>query len=275
MDAAAHTRLKLTADLRRAAFRGEFSLDYQPTVELATGKPTGLEALIRWKHPELGLIAPADFVPLAEETGLVVPIGRWALSEACKQAADWRARFPSEPPLTMSVNLSARQLQHQGLLNDVEDALSATGFPASLLTLELTESVLMQGGDDAVDVLHALRKLGVHLALDDFGTGYSSLSYLRNLPVDIVKIDRSFVEGADTGMGDGLSVLRGIIQLGQALGLVLVAEGIERAMQAEALRDLGCAFGQGFYFWRPLDPVAVEGLLASLAAASAGIRRAS
>ena len=275
MDDAAHTRLKLTADLRRAAFRGEFSLEYQPTVELATGRPTGLEALIRWQHPELGLIAPLDFVPLAEETGLVVPIGRWALAEACTQAARWRADFPSDPPLGMSVNLSARQLQHPGLVDDLAAALATSGFPAELLTLELTESVLMQGGDSAIDALHALKALGVRLALDDFGTGYSSLSYLRNLPVDTVKIDRSFIEGIDAGVGDGLSVLRGIIQLGHALGLALVAEGIERGSQADALRELGCQLGQGYLFWRPLKPDAVEVLLRAIAGPAAPIRRAS
>ena len=273
MDEAAHTRLKLTADLRRAAFRGEFVLEYQPAVDLVTGRPVGLEALIRWNHPELGLIAPLDFVPLAEETGLVVPIGRWALAEACTQAALWHARFPHDPALTMSVNLSARQLQHAGLVDDVETALNGADFPARLLTLELTESVLMQGGDGAIDALHALKALGIRLALDDFGTGYSSLSYLRNLPVDTVKIDRSFIEGTDGGVEDGLPVLRGIIQLGHALGLELVAEGIERAAQADALRGLGCAFGQGFYFWQPLEPAAVEELLAETAVSA--IRRAS
>jgi diguanylate cyclase (GGDEF)-like protein/PAS domain S-box-containing protein len=273
MDEAAHTRLKLTADLRRAAFRGEFTLEYQPAVDLVTGRPAGLEALIRWQHPELGLIAPLDFVPLAEETGLVVPIGRWALAEACAQAAHWQEQFPQDPPLTMSVNVSARQLQHAGLVDDVETALERSGFPAGLLTLELTESVLMQGGDAAIDALHTLKALGIRLALDDFGTGYSSLSYLRNLPVDTVKIDRSFIGGTDSGVEHGLPVLRGIIQLGQALGLVLVAEGIERAAQAEALRELGCRFGQGFHFWRPLEPAAVEELLAETTASL--IRRAS
>ena len=263
MDDATHTRLKLTGDLRRASFRGEFALDYQPTVDLVTGEPVGLEALIRWNHPELGLIAPLDFVPLAEETGLVVPIGRWALAEACNQAAQWQERHPRDVPLRMSVNLSARQLQYPGLAGDVRNALEGSGFPASLLTLELTESVLMQGGETAVRTLNELRSLGVELALDDFGTGYSSLSYLRELPVDVVKIDRSFIEATDTGAG-GLSVLRAIIQLGQALGLVLVAEGIERADQAEAVRDFGCQLGQGFFFWRPLAPAAVEELLESL-----------
>jgi diguanylate cyclase (GGDEF)-like protein/PAS domain S-box-containing protein len=266
MDDAAHTRLKLTADLRRAAFRGEFRLEYQPAVDLQGGRLVGLEALIRWQHPELGTIQPHDFIPLAEETGLVVPIGRWALIEACTHAAGWRARLSGDTPLTVSVNLSARQLQHGRLVEDVEDALRSSGFPARLLTLELTESVLMQGGDTAVGTLHDLKRLGVRLALDDFGTGYSSLSHLRTLPVDIVKIDRSFVEGAAANPGSGLSVLRGIVQLGAALGLVVVAEGIETAAQAQILRDLGCPYGQGFHFWRPLAPAAVEELLASVAA---------
>jgi len=273
MDDAAHTRLQLTADLRRAAFHGEFSLDYQPTVDLATGRPAGLEALIRWNHPDIGLIEPLDFIPLAEETGLVMAIGRWALAEACSQAAQWHSRFPSEPLLTMSVNVSARQLQHTGLVDDVAAALEVSGFPAALLTLELTESVFVQGGKSVIEVLHALRKLGVRLALDDFGTGYSSLSYLSTLPVDVVKIDRSFIEGTDSGV-DGVSVLRGIVQLGDALGLVLVAEGIESAGQAEVVRELGCPFGQGFHFWPPLAPSAVEELLAS-ATETPATRRAS
>ncbi len=262
MDDAAHTRLQLTADLRRASFRGEFVLEYQPTVDLLTGRPTGLEALIRWRHPQRGVVMPLDFIPLAEETGLVVPIGRWALAKACAQAAHWLRRFAGSQPLTMSVNLSARQLHHEGLVEDVAAALRGSGFPARLLTLELTESMLVRGGDSVVATLQELKALGVRLALDDFGTGYSSLSYLRNLPVDTLKIDRSFVEGADAG-ADGESVLRGIVQLGQALGLVLVAEGIERASQAEALRALGCPFGQGFHFWQPLPEAAVSEILAA------------
>jgi EAL domain-containing protein (putative c-di-GMP-specific phosphodiesterase class I) len=157
----------------------------------------------------------------------------------------------------MSVNLSARQLHYDGLVEDVAAALRGSGFPASLLTLELTESMLVRGGDDVITTLHGLKELGVRLALDDFGTGYSSLSYLRNLPVDTLKIDRSFVEGADAGP-EGESVLRGIVQLGQALGLVLVAEGIERSSQADALRSLGCPFGQGFHFWKPLPAHEIE-----------------
>jgi EAL domain-containing protein (putative c-di-GMP-specific phosphodiesterase class I) len=261
MDEAAHTRLQLTADLRRAAFRGEFVLEYQPTVDLVTGRPTGMEALIRWRHPERGVVTPLEFVPLAEETGLVVPIGRWALAEACAQGAEWLRAFAGEPPLAMSVNLSVRQLHHEGLVDDVAAALRGSGFPAHLLTLELTESMLVQGGDNVISALHDLKALGVRLALDDFGTGYSSLSYLRNLPVDTLKIDRSFIEAADLGT-EGESVLRGIVQLGHALGLVLVAEGIERQSQAEALRLLGCPYGQGFYFWRPMSADGVGEVLA-------------
>jgi diguanylate cyclase (GGDEF)-like protein/PAS domain S-box-containing protein len=270
MDAAAHTRLQLTADLRRASFRGEFVLEYQPTVDLATGRPVGLEALIRWRHPQRGAVMPLDFVPLAEETGLIVPIGRWALAEACAQGAFWLRAFPSAPPLTMSVNLSVRQLHHGGLVEDVAAALRSSDYPAHLLTLELTESILVQGGDGVIGTLHALKALGVRLALDDFGTGYSSLSYLRNMPVDTLKVDRSFVEGADAGP-EGESVLRGIVQLGQALGLVLVAEGIERASQAEALRALGCPLGQGFHFWKPLPANEIDKILG----AQLGLQQAS
>jgi diguanylate cyclase (GGDEF)-like protein/PAS domain S-box-containing protein len=274
MDAAAHTRLELTADMRRAALRGEFLLEYQPTVELTTGRPTGFEALIRWRHPQRGIVPPLEFIPLAEETGLVVPIGRWALVEACAQAEEWRQRLDSGSPVAMSVNLSARQLQRAGLVEDVACALDGAGFPASSLTLELTESVLVQGGDEALETLHDLKRLGVKLALDDFGTGYSSLSYLRDLPVDIVKIDRSFVDGVDREE-DAVAMLRGIVQLATGLGLTIVAEGIERFSQADALRELGCVFGQGFYFWRPLDASAAEALLGGGNGKAAPVRRAS
>jgi diguanylate cyclase (GGDEF)-like protein/PAS domain S-box-containing protein len=270
MDDAAHTRLQLTADLRRASFRGEFMLEYQPTVDLLTGRPTGLEALIRWRHPQRGSVMPLEFVPLAEETGLIVPIGRWALAEACAQGAHWLRTVPASPSLTMSVNLSVRQLHHEGLVEDVAAALRGSGFPARLLTLELTESMLVRGGDGVIGALHGLKELGVRLALDDFGTGYSSLSYLRNLPVDTLKIDRSFVEGADAGP-EGESVLRGIVQLGQALGLVLVAEGIERSSQADALRSLGCPFGQGFHFWKPLPANEIDLILGT----ALGLQQAS
>jgi diguanylate cyclase (GGDEF)-like protein/PAS domain S-box-containing protein len=273
MDDATHSRLQLTSDLRRATFHGEFSLAYQPEVDLRTGRPVGVEALLRWLHPELGIVAPLEFVGLAEDTGLVVPIGRWVLAEACSRAAELQARRSDAAPLGMSVNLSARQLQDPGLVDDIADALRRSGLPPALLTLELTESVLVRGGDTVLDALRALRGLGVRLALDDFGTGYSSLSYLRDLPVDLLKIDRSFVVAADAD-GESRSVLHGIVQIGHALGLEVVAEGIERASQAAAALELGCTVGQGFHFWRPLEAHELPGLPAAVRAHQT-LRRAS
>ena len=273
MDDATHSRLQLTSDLRRATFHGEFSLAYQPEVDLRTGRPVGVETLLRWLHPELGVVAPLEFVSLAEDTGLIVPIGRWVLAEACSRAAELRTRRGDTVPLGMSVNLSARQLQDAALVKDVGDALRRSGLPPNLLTLELTESVLVRGGDSVLGALRALRELGVRLALDDFGTGYSSLSYLRDLPVDVLKIDRSFVVAADAD-NESRSVLHGIVQIGHALGLEVVAEGIERASQAAAVLELGCTIGQGFHFWRPLEAHELVGLPAAMSAPPA-LRRAS
>jgi len=273
MDDATHSRLQLTSDLRRATFHGEFALVYQPEVDLSTGRPVGLEALLRWLHPELGVVAPLEFVGLAEDTGLVVPIGRWVLTEACTRAAELHSRRADALPLTMSVNLSARQLQDPGLIEDVAEALQASGLAPERLTLELTESVLVRGGEAVLDGLRALKDLGVRLALDDFGIGYSSLSYLRDLPVDVLKIDRSFVTAADAD-AESRSILRGIVQIGQALGLEVVAEGIERTAQVVALLELGCSVGQGYYFWRPLQAYELPGLPAA-ATAPQPLRRAS
>jgi len=273
MDDATHSRLQLTSDLRRATFHGEFALVYQPEVDLSTGRPVGLEALLRWLHPELGVVAPLEFVGLAEDTGLVVPIGRWVLTEACTRAAELHSRRADALPLTMSVNLSARQLQDPGLIEDVAEALQASGLAPERLTLELTESVLVRGGEAVLDGLRALKDLGVRLALDDFGIGYSSLSYLRDLPVDVLKIDRSFVTAADAD-AESRSILRGIVQIGQALGLEVVAEGIERTAQVVALLELGCSVGQGYHFWRPLQAYELPGLPAA-ATAPQPLRRAS
>jgi diguanylate cyclase (GGDEF)-like protein/PAS domain S-box-containing protein len=263
MDEAVLGRLQLIADLRRARVSEEFLLHYQPTVDLRTNAIVGLEALVRWRHPEHGVLLPGAFVPAAEETGLIVEIGRWVLAEACRYAAGWRRRLP-EDPLKLSVNVSARQLQHPGFVDDVRDALAGSGLPGGALTLEITESVVAEARDDTAALLVALKELGVGLALDDFGTGYSSLSLLQHLAVDTLKVDRSFMAAVEATDGRP-ALVRAIVELGRALGLTVVAEGIETAGQAAALRSLGCRFAQGFYFAPPLGEPELEELLVASA----------
>jgi len=243
-------RLELRADLQRALMAGEFELYYQPVVRLSDRSVVGVEALLRWRHPERGLINPEDFIPFAEETGLIVPIGRWALREACRQAVELQRAVAGDPPLTMSVNLSVKQLQHSDVVADVDDALSESGLEPQLLTLEITESVMMSDFDLAIARLEELRARGVRLAMDDFGTGYSSLSYLSRLPVDLLKMDRSFLSAGATPETSGLTTA--VIAIGETLNLDVVAEGIEQEGQWRTLRDLGCDRGQGFLFARPM-----------------------
>ena len=248
-------RLELRSDLERAIGAGELELHYQPVVRLGDASIAGFEALLRWRHPERGIVSPVEFIPIAEETGLIVPIGRWVLHEATRHAR--RLEAASAEPLRINVNLSAKQLQYAGIVDDVRAALDASGLDPARLVLELTESVLLEDGDVAVERLNELKALGVGLALDDFGTGFSSLSYLSRLPVDILKLDRSFLR-------DGAPALTaGIVGLGAALQLAVVAEGIETEDQWYALQALGCDYGQGYYFARPLD---AEASLAHLAA---------
>ncbi|MEY2476406.1 MAG: hypothetical protein QOG87_1721 [Actinomycetota bacterium] len=251
MHQAAVERMELEADLQRAVKRGEFVVYYQPTVELSTGKVTGMEALVRWEHPAKGLLPPADFIALAEETGLILPIGRWVLAEACRQAVRWSDDHPTRVPLMMSVNLSARQLQLDTVIDDVAAALDDTGLAPERLTLELTETVLMQNGDDVITRLSRLKELGVYLAIDDFGTGYSSLSYLHKFPIDVLKIDKSFTGNLRRGTGEGV-LTHAIIRLARTLHLRTVAEGIERPDQVGKLQAMGCHSGQGYYFAHPL-----------------------
>jgi diguanylate cyclase (GGDEF)-like protein/PAS domain S-box-containing protein len=244
-------RLELRADLQRAMTTGQLELHYQPVVRLHDGSVSGVEALLRWRHPERGLVAPDQFIPLAEEMGLIVPIGRWVLREGCRQASLMRRKLTDHPPLTMSVNLSVKQLQHSDIVSDVRDALEQSGLEPGALTLEITESVMIADTDLAVERLNELKALGVRLAMDDFGTGYSSLSYLSRLPVDILKMDRSFLRpGASVAESE---LATAVVGLGKTLNLEVVAEGIELAEQWHSLRELECELGQGFYFARPMD----------------------
>jgi EAL domain-containing protein (putative c-di-GMP-specific phosphodiesterase class I) len=260
MDEEVLGRLELIADLRRARPGEQFVLHYQPSLDLATGEVVGVEALVRWNHPTRGLLQPEAFIWAAEETGLIVGLGRWVLAEACRAAARWRSQVHGASELGLSVNVSARQLQQPGLVDDVRRALAGSGLDPAVLTLEITESVLAERGDDAAAVLDAVKALGVRLALDDFGTGYSSLSRLQYLPVDELKIDRSFVQSIDSG-ADRAALVRAIVELGRALELTTVAEGIEHAGQVAALQRVGCRLGQGFHFARPLAAAELEELL--------------
>jgi EAL domain-containing protein (putative c-di-GMP-specific phosphodiesterase class I) len=239
-------RLQLEADLQSALPDGQLDVVYQPIVRLDTGVATGLEALLRWDRPGAGPVSPLTFVPLAEDNGLIVDIGRWVLERTCGQLASWRH---ATPDLTANVNVSARQLSDPAFVGSVEAALRRAGLPGRCLTLEITESILLQDRAQILERLHLLRELGVLVALDDFGTGYSCLSYLRSLPVDVLKIDRSFVSGMTAG---DAPLVRTVVELGHALGLSTTAEGIETAVQRDHLQSLGCQSGQGYFFARPL-----------------------
>jgi diguanylate cyclase (GGDEF)-like protein len=256
---AATQQTALREDLRMAVRRDELRVHYQPIVDLADGTVLGVEALLRWLRPDGSLLMPDDFIPLAEDSGLILPIGAWILDRACRDARAWQTRHDL-PELFVAVNLSARQFQDPGLDEQITEALNTSGLGSSGLVLEITESVLMQSGSATVDRLTELRRLGIRLALDDFGTGYSSLSYLERFPVDILKIDKSFVERMGQ-KGSRPVIARAIAQLGKGLGLEVVAEGIERPTQAAVLRRLGCSRGQGNLYAEPLEPEAVEAVL--------------
>jgi EAL domain-containing protein (putative c-di-GMP-specific phosphodiesterase class I) len=257
LHAAALDRHALKADLERAAERGELVVHYQPIVELASGRVTSLEALVRWRHPERGLLQPDSFIGIAEETGAIVPLGRWVLREACRQTKAWEDELPSEGPLSVSVNLSPRQVRDSSLVEDVDLALAESGLPASRLVLEVTENVLMDRIEDVAATFGALKERGVRIAIDDFGTGYSNLGYLRELPVDILKISKPFVDGVGKDDPEGSALARSIIKLGDNLNLQTVAEGIELQDQLTDLQKLGCHSGQGFLLARPVEPPGV------------------
>ncbi|HEU0078575.1 MAG TPA: EAL domain-containing protein, partial [Longimicrobiaceae bacterium] len=255
-------RLRLEGSLRRALERSEFELHYQPIVCMRSGAITSLEALLRWRHPERGLLHPAEFLAAAESSGVVVPAGRWVLAQACRQARAWGERHPGAASVAVTVNLSAQQLRHAGVVGDVEDALAGAGLAANRLHLEITESAIMESGEAAVETLCRLKALGVRLCVDDFGVGYSSLSYLHRFPVDVLKIDRSFI--AELGMvGACADIVRAVVGLAHGLGLHVIPEGVETAGHLAQVRAMGCDYGQGFFFSRPVPAVEAEALLAS------------
>jgi diguanylate cyclase (GGDEF)-like protein/PAS domain S-box-containing protein len=270
MYAATLDRLDLLEDLQHALARDEFEVLYQPTVVLDSQRIVGFEALVRWRHPQRGLLSPADFIRLAEESGVILPLGRWVLQQACSQAVAWQRTFPNEPKLTMNVNVSVYQLHHPQFIAEVAEALRHTGLEPSTLVLEVTESAMLQNTRKMLDCLEELKQLGVRLAIDDFGTGYSSLSYLSQYPFDVLKIDKAFIDQEFSEPEVGTSrkeVARAIIDLGKTLQLKIIAEGIERADQLATLQALDCEFGQGYLFARPLSAGEIEDMLTERRAA--------
>lgn len=251
MHSEARGRLRMETDLRRAVERREFSLAYQPIVALEDGRLTGFEALLRWQHPDLGFVSPVKFIPVAEETGLIVDIGQWVLEEACRQMREWVEIGPSDRPLKMSVNLSSRQFAQADLIGRIRETLAGIGLEAHHLKLEITESVVMENIETAADMLRQLRALGIELSIDDFGTGYSSLSYLHRFPINTMKVDRSFV--MQMHHHENAEIIRTIILLADTLRMNVVAEGVEKCDQLQQLRELRCAYAQGYYFSRPVD----------------------
>jgi diguanylate cyclase (GGDEF)-like protein len=262
-DQAMHTRamdrLALERDLRRAVEQQEMFLQYQPIVSLGAGSLRGFEALVRWRHPQRGVIPPTDFISIAEETGLIIPLGRWVLEEACRQMSRWQNLSLRDEPLQISVNLSCKQFLQPDLLEQVQEVLQETGLDPHSLKLEITETSVMENIETATRTLEQLQALGVEFSIDDFGTGYSSLSYLQRFPVNTLKIDRSFVSRITESEGTA-EIVRTIMHLGQQLGMDVIAEGVETEQQSAQLRALGCKFAQGYYFSRPMDRSAAEAL---------------
>jgi diguanylate cyclase (GGDEF)-like protein len=264
-------RLQVENELRRAIERDELRLFYQPIVRVADTGIVGVEALVRWDHPQRGLISPAEFIPLAEETGLIVTIGSWVLEEACRQSTHWQEAHPDWPPLWVSVNVSARQLNAE-FVDIVAATLQDTGADPKRLALEVTESILIAQADSPTDLLRSLRELGVSVILDDFGTGYSSLSYLQRFSLDVLKLDRSFLAGL-TRDASNFRIVAAMIEMGRALDMKVVAEGVETNEQLEHLRDLACEFAQGYYFGRPQPAAAITEFLYERFTGSAEPRR--
>ncbi|SHG69387.1 bifunctional diguanylate cyclase/phosphodiesterase [Massilia sp. CF038] len=258
MEEKAQKRLKLEANLRRALEHDELELHYQPQIDLRSGRLVGVEVLARWHCAELGHVSPAEFIPVAEESGIIVPLGRWVLQHACRQAAAWRDAGLLDTIEHVAVNLSARQTRDDGLMHDIQAILRETGLPPRLLELEITEGVLMENVNANLDLLHGFQAAGIHLSIDDFGTGYSSMSYLKRFPIDQLKIDRSFVHDVP---GDGEAIATAIIAMAHSLGMTVVAEGVETLEQLEFLRRAGCDIMQGYYFARPMPAAQLTDLL--------------
>ncbi len=260
MHADAIRHLEMESQLREAIEKSQFVLYYQPTIDLQTGRLTGVEALVRWQHPRRGLVPPMEFIPLDEESGQIVELGRWIIGEACRQVREWQKAIPADEPIAINVNLSARQLRHPNIVRDIADVLDDTGLLPSRLILEITESVLMADTSATLNRLFQLKSLGVRLAVDDFGTGYSSFAYLRRFPVDILKIDKSFVDGVATEP-TASALVDAMIRIGKTLHLETVAEGVEHVEQADRLRTLQCDIGQGYLFSRPVVAEAITAML--------------
>ena len=249
MGQAAARTLRLITELQHAVENGELCLHYQPKIDTVSGRLLGMEALVRWMHPERGMVMPMEFIPVAEDTGMIVAIGRWVLREACRQNAEWQRA--GLRPLRVAVNLSARQLRSDNLVNEIDAALSETALAASSLELEITESMVMENPERVIKLLDRIRSRGIHLSLDDFGTGHSSLAYLKRFPIDCVKIDRTFIKDMPANTDD-VAISRTIVAMARSLGLATVAEGVETEAQLELLRTLGCDQIQGYFFSRPI-----------------------
>ncbi|MBV8882539.1 MAG: EAL domain-containing protein [Chroococcidiopsidaceae cyanobacterium CP_BM_RX_35] len=263
MHSSAIARLQVETDLRRAIERQEFRLHYQPIVSLDSGTINGFEALVRWQHPERGLVSPAEFIPMAEETGLIVPLGWWVIHEACHQMHVWQAQFLSDAPLSISINISGRQFSQLDLSDRIEQILQEFSLDPRTLKLELTESAIVENVESANLMLAQLRKLGIQLCMDDFGTGYSSLSYLHRFPIDMLKIDRSFVSRMSLD-NENSEIVRTIVTLAHNLGMNMTAEGVETAEQLALLKELKCEYGQGYFFSKPINSEAATALIPKL-----------
>jgi EAL domain-containing protein (putative c-di-GMP-specific phosphodiesterase class I) len=259
LDDKARERLRLETDLRLALDRNELRVYYQPVVSVADGGIRGVEALVRWKHAQRGMVPPSEFIPLAEETGQIVPIGEWVLVQACQQVCKWNRDRPTSP-LTVSVNISARQFEDPNLVENIRAVLARSCLDPAHLVLEITETAVMRNPEDAVRKAESLRRVGVRLAIDDFGTGYSSLAYLKQFPVDVLKIDRAFVAGIGLDACD-TAIVRSVTGLAQGLGLTVTAEGVETVEQLAFLRTIGCATAQGHLFARPAPSATIAQLL--------------